>query len=254
MALNVNKCKVVCFGDKWKEKERKYELNGTYMEEVKNYKYLGIIFNKDLNWKKQIECVSKKGIKNLNFVMRQLKGMKKDVKSKAYLSLVRPLMEYGASVWDPHKKNEIKEVEKVQRIAARRVTGNMKKFKEVKNDKGKMERVFERPSKMVHELGWQTLESRRRIIGLCNFYRVLKGKGGWKSIRENIEMAEKKYEYRRGHIKQVKLKTMKKNVGHFSFLNKIGREWNKLEENVINGMEDDVKKFKFRLISQVNRN
>jgi hypothetical protein len=247
MALNVEKCKVVCFG-KGRKTGFEYKIDGKYIEEVNNYKYLGITFHKDLSWKKQIECTTKKGINTLNFVMRQLKGMKKEVKSKAYLTLVRPLMEYGCSVWDPYKKNEIKEVEKVQRLAARRVTGKMKRFQVVENDKGEVERVIERPSEMVKELGWKTLESRRRWISLCNYFRALRGSGGWRALGEQIVMAENKYEYRGGHRRKVELKCMKKDVGHYSFLNRTGKAWNRLEKSVMDGEEDDLKDFKNRLL------
>ena len=35
-----------------------------------------------------------------------------------YLTLVHPIMEYAASVWDPYQLNDIQALEKVQRRAA----------------------------------------------------------------------------------------------------------------------------------------
>ena len=47
-----------------------------------------------------------------------------DVKEAAYKGLVRPVLEYGSSVWDPHTHGLQEELEKVQSRAARFVTGN----------------------------------------------------------------------------------------------------------------------------------
>ena len=41
-----------------------------------------------------------------------------------YKGLVRPILEYGSSVWDPHYEGLIDDLEKVQKRAARFVTRN----------------------------------------------------------------------------------------------------------------------------------
>ena len=37
---------------------------------------------------------------------------------------MRHILEYGSSVWDPHYEGLIDDLEKVQKIAARFITGN----------------------------------------------------------------------------------------------------------------------------------
>ena len=46
------------------------------------------------------------------------------MKEAAYIGLVRPVLEYGSSVWDHHTHGLQEELEKVQNRAARFVTGN----------------------------------------------------------------------------------------------------------------------------------
>ena len=65
-----------------------------------------------------------KANRTLGFLRRNLFSCPQDVKEAAYKGLVRPVLEYGSSVWDPHTKCLQEELEKVQNRAARFVTRN----------------------------------------------------------------------------------------------------------------------------------
>ena len=45
-----------------------------------------------------------KGQSKLAFLNRNLKGCPKKLRDTAYISLIRPALEYSCSVWHPHKK------------------------------------------------------------------------------------------------------------------------------------------------------
>ena len=85
------------------------------------------------------------------------------MKEAAYKGLVRPVLEYGSSVWDPHTLGLQEELEKVQNRAARFVTGNY---------------VFETGSMtgILGQLKWESLKKRRKNCRLILLYKGLKGK------------------------------------------------------------------------------
>ena len=47
-------------------------------------------------------------------------------KKTAYVALVRPLLEYGAIIWDPYQKQDISKMERIQRNAVRFIARDYK--------------------------------------------------------------------------------------------------------------------------------
>ena len=106
------------------EIQANYTLEGTVLENVESIKYLGVTITNDLKWNTHISNVCTKANRTLGFLRRNLYSCPPGVKEAAYKGLVRPVLEYGSSVWDPHTHGLQEELEKVQNRAARFVTGN----------------------------------------------------------------------------------------------------------------------------------
>jgi hypothetical protein len=51
--------------------------------------------------------------------MQILRNGNSNTKRLAYTSLVRPILEYGASCWDPYREGQIRELDRVQKKAAK---------------------------------------------------------------------------------------------------------------------------------------
>ena len=60
-----------------------------------------------------------KAWKTLHFTMRILKQGNSNTESLAYMSRVRPILEYGAAYWDPYREGQISALDRVQKKAAK---------------------------------------------------------------------------------------------------------------------------------------
>lgn len=96
-----------------------YKLDGNPIKQVSHFKYLGVTISDDLSWKKHITNLCNAAEVKLWSLRRRLKLAPRDVKLTAYLALVRPALEYASIIWDPYKKKEVNQIEKIQRRAAR---------------------------------------------------------------------------------------------------------------------------------------
>ena len=98
-------------------------LMAILLRKLDSTKYLGITLQSNLTWDKHINNITSKANQTLDFLHRNLKVNSQKIKDHAYKALVRPKLEYSSCVWDPPTTNQINQLEKVQRHAARFVCG-----------------------------------------------------------------------------------------------------------------------------------
>ena len=140
-----------------------YTLKGTVLENVESIKCLGVTITNDLRWNTHVSNICTKANRTLGFPRRNLYACPQEVKEAAYKGLVRPVLEYSGSVWDPSGVGLQNELEKVQNRAARFVTGNYN------FEPGSMTGILE-------HLKWKSLKKRRRDSRLILLYKGLKGR------------------------------------------------------------------------------
>ena len=119
------------------------------------------MIDEHLTWKEHVNDICSKAIKAKAFLQRNLFWCPTTVKSNCYTSLVRPILEYAATVWSPHLQYQKHQIEKVRRSAARFV----------KNDFSYHSRV----TTMLKYLKWPLLEHQRNFLKLIMFYKILHG-------------------------------------------------------------------------------
>ena len=124
-----------------------YTIHGKTLELVKNAKYLGLNISHNLSWNHHIGTVTKKA--NINaFLSRNISSCPSKIKAQCYTTLVRPVMEYVCIIWDPVPQKNIRELEMVQRRAARFVTVDYRTTSSV--------------TQMLDALQWTELQQRRK--------------------------------------------------------------------------------------------
>jgi len=82
-----------------------------------------------------------------------------DILKRAFITYVRPLLEYNSVIWSPQTITDIRSLEKVQRQFTKRLPC-----------------LFGMPyNQRVHTLGLQTLELHRLIMDLVYCYKIVFG-------------------------------------------------------------------------------
>ena len=119
MKINPSKIKAVRFTRARVKDPLDYSLANTLIPDASSRKYLGIILRSDLCWADQVNYTVKKAWKALHFTMRILKKGNSNTKRLAYMSLVRPILEYGSACWDPYREGQITGLDRVQKKAAK---------------------------------------------------------------------------------------------------------------------------------------
>ena len=77
------------------------------------------MLSSDLRWNCHVDKIAKKGNSILDFVKRNFYACSEETKKAAYVSLVRPHLEYATAVWDPYRQNQMEKLEAVQSRAVR---------------------------------------------------------------------------------------------------------------------------------------
>ena len=159
MTFNLNKCEHLVVSNIRSPLYTEYRINDHRIHKVSTAKYLGVIIDHNLPWSDHIGAVSHKANGVLTFLQRNLKKCSSSIKSLAYFTYIRPILEYASIVWAPHTNCQIVSLEKIQCRAARFVCNNYSKYDSVTG--------------MLTLLNWASLEQRRNQARCIMFYKIL---------------------------------------------------------------------------------
>ena len=148
MEFHPGKCLVLRITNKLKPLLFDYKIHNTILSITNSAKYLGVTIDSNLNWNQHVNNITSKANSTLAFIQRNTYSCHRNVKEKCYKAFVRPILEYGCCVWDPHHNNQIEQLEKIQKRAARFITQNYE-FKSGNTRKN------------MENLGWVPLQERR---------------------------------------------------------------------------------------------
>ena len=160
MKFNPEKCYVIHVTKKKIPLELNYKLHNHTLQPVDNSKYLGVTISNDLDWGPHINNITTKVNKTLGVLCRNMKNCTCKVKTLTYTSLVRPVVKYSSPVLNPSKKQEISQVEQIQRKAARYVFNDYR------------DRSPGTVTNMIDTLQWDSLACRRTKASLILLYNI----------------------------------------------------------------------------------
>ena len=229
MSLNSGKCKIMHFGKQNPKKKyfitndkAKVELESTEVE-----KDLGVMVSSDGRNSRQVEAAVSKANRALGRMRKTFKFFNIKLFKLLYPAFVRTHLEFASAVWNSMSKKE----------------------------KGKLEGIQKRATKMVielrgmeyeerlKELGLTSLENRRKRGDLLQIYKITKGFEKVELGLENI--GEYGGEKRRHNYQLRKEKTVNTPMRDNFLLNRNATTWNMLPSDIAEA--DTVNQFKARI-------
>ena len=166
-----------------------------------------------MTWTEHTSKTASKGNKSLGFLRRNLRNCTPTVREATYKSLVRPILEYASTVWDPADRDagDIAALEKVQRRAARYAQNNY------------IDRYPGCVTGMLNSLGWEPLSNRRYSNRLIMLYRM-------QSNQLDIDTSDllKKADCRTRGNSRLYQDHSQQPVLHNNFFPRTIRQWNNL--------------------------
>ena len=230
MNFNVKKCKIMKITKKIQPLTSSFFLENSELEDVKEFKDLGIITNHHLSWNPHIDHVVSKANRMLGLIKRTCKGLD-DPRTLCtlYCSLVRSNLEYCSVVWSPYTKRNTDKLERVQRRATKFI---------LKSDDPYDIRL--------KKLNLMSLEKRRSLIDVTFLYKVLNGNIDIdiSRIREFHSEADR-FSLRSTDFLTLKNKYARTYILKYSFFHRIIDQWNQLPLDI--RVSDDVNIFKTRV-------
>ena len=99
----------------------RYGNDKVALSEVESEKDLGIMFDSEMKLQAHINEVCNRGYQRIAVIRRNFTYIDKDMFLLLYKSIVRPVLEYGNTVWSVYFKKEGEKLEKVQRRTTKMV-------------------------------------------------------------------------------------------------------------------------------------
>ena len=217
MSFNAKKCFLLRIPCSKSPIITQYTLGNSILQEVTSHTYLGVDIQQDLKWDTHINRVTTTANKTLGFIRRNLYSCTRDTKSNAYTALVRPTLEYCSSVWDPHTKEHIQKVGKIQRRAARMVF----------NDYDWENKTS--VTKLMKDLNWGMLSTRRKIARIQIMHKAI---GGHLALPVHKYLQPAQRRTRQSHSNSFITYQSSKDCHKYSFVPQTIRDWNLLPQNI----------------------
>ena len=223
LPFNMEKSKLVQYGRNIMQ--HTYYIEGNEIENVQSEKDLGVTFDSSLRFTSHINNITNKANSRLGMIKRNFTNLSKDIVLPLYKSLIRPILEYGSSIWNPKLKTDLIEIEKIQKRAT-------KLIRNISH--------MSYPERLRY-LNLDSLNFRRRRCDMIQVYRIIRK-------IDNLDMShffELSQSNTRGHRYKLKKPRVITTQRQHSFAMRIINDWNKLKDETV--ASTSINMFKTRL-------
>lgn len=217
MEINVGKTSYMHITRKRAPLKFAYHLNGLHVAEAASVKYLGVTITNTLKWDVHINQTCTKAYRQLGYLRRKLALAPSKVRLTSYKCLVRPILEYGSVIWNPHQTYLLNQLEGIQNKALRFVYSQYSRDVNI--------------TALRNRASIQTLAIRRRIAALKFLYLL---------YHDNINI--NKHEYlkppyqrsaRTNHDKSIRPFISRCNSFKYSYFPSVIEIWNNLPRDIV---------------------
>ena len=218
LGFNAKKCKSMHIG--YRNDRHTYTMldaqtgERTEIEQVDEEKDLGVYFQSDLKFTKQINCCVNKANRMIGIIKRNFSSLDKETFLILYKSLIRPYMEYATTVWSPYLKKDIFALENAQRRATKLVPS-----------------IREKPyEERLLELGLPTLNYRRQRNDMIQVYKIM---NQIDKLDKDLFFKLSSASQTRGHNLKLQKTHNRLNLRANAFSQRVINHWNNLSESCV---------------------
>ncbi len=216
LEFNIKKCHVMEMGRSKRRPSWEYKMGGITIPKSKEEKDLGVIIQDTLSPEKHINGIFGSTYNLLANIRVAFNYLDKEMMKKIITHMIRPKLEYAAVVWSPHKKKDIRKLERIQRTATKMIPEL--------EDLSYEERL--------EEIGLPTLQERRERGDLITMFKLVNGME--KIDRDDLVIKVEEGDRRtRGHMKKLKKSHCLGDIKKYSFPHRTVEIWNNLKEEVV---------------------
>ncbi len=188
-------------------------LNGTKLQRVHSHKHLGVTLTSKMKWGVHIDAAIAKANKRLNGIRRIRFLITREARIILYKSLILPVLEYGNILYDNCTLYLKQRLESIQRQAAIICTGAF---------------VNSSYTNLLSELGWTTLEDRRKYFRMTTMYGMANRKAPDYLCDLMPLLVRDRTSYNLRNSSNISLTKTKHVKTYNSFIPKTIRDWNGL--------------------------
>ena len=221
LRLHPGKCVSMRIASKNKREIGKcnYNMDSYQLETVAIEKDLGVIVDNNLSFQTHIEMKVKNANKLVGLLRRSFTHLDGKMFKQLFISIVRPHLEYCASVWNPYLKKNIELIENVQRRATKQVAGlSHMSYKD-----------------RLKSIDLPTLKYRRYRGDMIEVYKIAHDMYDTSVTKDFLDFSASRsrgHNLRRHKFDLIKV-IYKKDVRKFSFRSRIVDQWNYLPSSIV---------------------